>query len=63
MKKMRIKDRERFTDFIIAIVGILTLVIVAKTGIKKPTTWEYHDYIAQGHTYAEWCDYLEGGEM
>jgi len=54
--------KEKIEDMLILIIAIIVAVLIFKTPWRKPTTWEYHEYIEQGHTWAEWCEYIEEGK-
>jgi len=55
MKNKRYKfNAERFTDFLIAVIGIIALIAVIKTPWKKPTTWQYYDALDQGMSWSEY---------
>lgn len=56
---MRKFNKEKFENFIITVVGIIVLAVIIKTPWRKPTTWEYHEFLANGGTWQEW---IERGE-
>ncbi len=56
---MRKFNKEKFENFIIALIGIIVLAVIIKTPWSKPTTWEYHEFLANGGTWQEW---IERGE-
>ena len=53
--------KEKIEDMLILIIAIIVAVLIFKIPWRKPTTWEYHEYIEEGHTWAEWCEYIKGG--
>lgn len=55
-------NKEKFTDFLIAVAGIITLIVIIKTPWHKPTTWQYYDALDQGMSWTEYMASL-GGEQ
>lgn len=55
-------NKEKFTDFLIAVVGIITLIVIIKTPWRKPTTWQYYDALDQGMSWNEYMAASLGGE-
>lgn len=51
---------EKFTNFLILVVGVITLIVIAKTPMPKPTTWQYYDALDQGMSWTEYMASLGG---